>query len=148
MKTKVKQDGGSTNYYVIPPSMKTINDLINHKKMTAQVGFIFETCYILGDVKPNMVHPYLQSMLEAIEQIISGKDTKNFVPSKNYILPSHATELRHLISHKAMSKSRGDIFKACYRLGEKEGFDESYDLNKIKFFIHDLLEMYDRKEHI
>ena len=34
-------------------------------------------------------------------------------------LPGHATELRHLISQKSMSKSRGDIFKACYRLGEK-----------------------------
>jgi hypothetical protein len=30
-----------------------------------------------------------------------------------YLLPEHSTELRHLISYKSMSKSRGDIFKAC-----------------------------------
>ncbi len=65
-----------------------------------------------------------------------------------YDLPEHATELRHLISHKAMSKSRGDIFKACYRLGEKEGSDVLYDLNKMKFFIEDLIEMYKRGEHV
>lgn len=65
-----------------------------------------------------------------------------------YKLPEHATELRHLISHKGMSKSRGDIFKACYRLGEKEGADVMYELNKIKFFVQDLKEMYERGELI
>ncbi len=65
-----------------------------------------------------------------------------------YKIPDHATELRHLISHKGMSKSRGDIFKACYRLGEKEGTDTLYDLNKMKFFIEDLIEMHNRDEHI
>lgn len=65
-----------------------------------------------------------------------------------YDLPEHATELRHLISHKGMSKSRGDIFKACYRLGEKDGADLLYDLNKMEFFIKDLKEMHERGEHI
>lgn len=65
-----------------------------------------------------------------------------------YKLPEYATELRHLISHKSMSKSRGDIFKACYRLGEKEGTDILYDLNKMKFFVEDLIEMYQRGEHV
>lgn len=63
-----------------------------------------------------------------------------------YQLPIHATELRHLISHKGMSKSRGDIFKACYRLGEKDGTDVLYDLNKMEFFIQDLKEMHKRGE--
>ena len=65
-----------------------------------------------------------------------------------YKLPEHADELRHLISHKSMSKSRGDIFKACYRLGEKDGTDVLYDLNKMKFFIDDLIEMHSRGEHL
>lgn len=65
-----------------------------------------------------------------------------------YKLPNHATELRHLISHKGMSKSRGDIFKACYRLGEKDGADLLYDLKKIKFFAEDLMEMYERGEKV
>jgi hypothetical protein len=65
-----------------------------------------------------------------------------------YELPEHATELRHLIAHKGMSKSRGDIFKACYRMGEKQGTDVGYDLNKMKFFIQDLIEMNKRGEHL
>jgi hypothetical protein len=65
-----------------------------------------------------------------------------------YRLPDHADELRHLISYKGMSKSRGDIFKACYRLGEKQGVDVLYDLNKMKFFVEDLIEMHKRGEHL
>jgi hypothetical protein len=65
-----------------------------------------------------------------------------------YDIPEHATELRHLISFKSMSKSRGDIFKACYRLGEKGGIDVEYDLQKMKFFIEDLIEMHKRGEHL
>lgn len=65
-----------------------------------------------------------------------------------YTLPEHATELRHLMSHKGMSASRANIFKACYRLGEKEGVDALYDLNKIKFFVEDLIEMHGRGEHL
>lgn len=65
-----------------------------------------------------------------------------------YTIPDHASELRHLISAKGMSKSRGDIFKACYRLGEKDGVDVFYDLNKMKFFIEDLIEMHQRGEHL
>ena len=65
-----------------------------------------------------------------------------------YELPNHAKELRHLISHKGMSKSRGDIFKACYRLVEKDGASIEYDLQKMKFFIDDLIEMNKRGEHI
>lgn len=65
-----------------------------------------------------------------------------------YKLPEHASELRHLISYKAMSKARGDIFKACYRLNEKDGVDTLYDLNKMKFFIEDLIEMHKRGEHL
>jgi hypothetical protein len=76
------------------------------------------------------------------------KTKSNGGSSDYYRLPEHATELRHLISHKSMSHSRGDIFKACYRLGEKEGHDILYDINKIIFFAQDLKEIYERGEHV
>ena len=79
------------------------------------------------------------------DRVKSGSDG---LSTDYYKLPEHATELRHLISYKSMSKSRGDIFKACYRLGEKEGVDLLYDLNKMQFFIQDLIEMYKRGEHL
>jgi hypothetical protein len=84
--------------------------------------------------------------------VTSAEDRKKVasdgLSTSYYSLPAHATELRHLISQKGMSKSRGDIFKACYRLGEKDGTDTLYDLNKMKFFIEDLIEMHKRGEHL
>ena len=69
--------------------------------------------------------------------------------SSNYFkLPDHATELRHAISHKNMSFSRGNLFKACYRLGDKDGTSVLYDLNKMEFFLKDLREMLERGEHL
>lgn len=67
-------------------------------------------------------------------------------PTAYYELPDHATELRHLISYKGMSFARGNLFKACYRLGEKHGTDIDYDLNKMQLFIDDMREMIARGE--
>ena len=91
-----------------------------------------------------------QSLTKRAPRIGKGKGTiKSDGGSTSYYnLPNHATELRHLISYKGMSKSRGDIFKACYRLGEKEGADALYDLNKMKFFVQDLIEMHSRGEQL
>ena len=55
--------------------------------------------------------------------------------SSYYELPEGATELADLIEHKRMSFNIGNIFKAAYRLGGKQGVDELYDLNKIKWFV-------------
>lgn len=51
-----------------------------------------------------------------------------------YSIPSDAKELQDLIEYRNMNFSVGNIFKACYRMGRKEGADELYDLNKIIFF--------------
>jgi len=51
-----------------------------------------------------------------------------------YHLPEGASELNDLIEHKDMSFALGNIFKACYRFGEKDAASRLYDLNKIIFF--------------
>ena len=93
-------------------------------------------------------HDFVNSDIVAYRIVEPAKIKSDGGETEYYKLPQHATELRHLISARGMSKSRGDIFKACYRLGEKDGFDVLYDLNKIKFFAQDLIEMYERGEHI
>ena len=65
-----------------------------------------------------------------------------------YELPNHATELKHLIAYRGMSFARGNVFKACYRLGEKEGADVLYDLRKMQFFVQDMIEMHERGEMV
>jgi hypothetical protein len=54
--------------------------------------------------------------------------------SSYYNLPEGATELNDLIEQKGMSFARGNIFKACFRLGGKANVDALYDINKIIFF--------------
>lgn len=63
-----------------------------------------------------------------------------------YELPDHAKELKHLISYRGMSFARGNVFKACYRLGEKEGAEVLYDLRKMLFFVQDMIDMHERGE--
>ena len=60
--------------------------------------------------------------------------------SPYYVLPEGATELQDLIEHKRMNFAVGNIFKACYRLGEKHGTDATYDLEKIVWFAQRELE--------
>lgn len=52
-----------------------------------------------------------------------------------YKIPEGATDLIDLIEFKNMNFAIGNIFKACYRLGQKEGNDDLYDLRKILFFV-------------
>lgn len=52
-----------------------------------------------------------------------------------YRIPEGATELNDLIEAKRMGFALGNIFKACYRLGEKQGTDVMYDLEKMAFFV-------------
>ncbi|MGN7963404.1 hypothetical protein [Brucella sp. 22210] len=62
-----------------------------------------------------------------------------------YELPPHATELNDLIEHKGMSFALGNIFKACYRFGEKDAASRMYDLNKIIYFAERLKALESRK---
>jgi hypothetical protein len=64
-----------------------------------------------------------------------GQKVKSDGSSTSYYeLPVDARELNDLIEHKHMGFAHGNIFKACYRLGEKDGADLMYDINKIIFF--------------
>lgn len=51
-----------------------------------------------------------------------------------YDIPEGVVDLQGLIEYKNMNFAVGNIFKACYRMGRKEGNDDSYDLRKIIFF--------------
>ena len=62
--------------------------------------------------------------------------------SSYYELPEGAKDLMDLIEHKDMSFSVANIFKAAYRLGEKDGADKSYDVRKIIWFAERLLKEY------
>lgn len=62
-----------------------------------------------------------------------------------YELPPQATELNDLIEYKGMSFALGNIFKACYRFGEKDAASRMYDLNKIIYFAERLKKVEERR---
>ena len=62
-----------------------------------------------------------------------------------YELPTGATELNDLIEHKGMSFALGNIFKACYRFGEKDAASRMYDLNKIVYFAERLKKVEEKR---
>ena len=51
-----------------------------------------------------------------------------------YAIPKGAKTLNDLVEYKDMDFATGNIFKATYRLGEKEGISLEYDLNKIIYY--------------
>lgn len=54
--------------------------------------------------------------------------------SDYYDLPDGADGLQDLIEFKNMNFARANIFKAAYRLGEKQGTTELYDIDKILWY--------------
>ena len=63
-----------------------------------------------------------------------GTPNNNGGSTDYYRLPEGATELNDLIEARNMSFALGNIFKACYRFGEKDSASKVYDLNKIIYF--------------
>lgn len=51
-----------------------------------------------------------------------------------YELPSGATQLQSLISHRNMNAQVGEIFRACYRYGMASHSDQLRDARKILFY--------------
>lgn len=51
-----------------------------------------------------------------------------------YDLPSNSTTLQDLIEYRNMNGSIKDIFKACYRLGQKDGMSDIDDVTKMAYY--------------
>lgn len=62
-----------------------------------------------------------------------------------YDFPEGATTLNDLIEYKNMSFALGNIFKACYRLGEKADTSKLYDINKIIYFAERMKRIEEKK---
>lgn len=51
-----------------------------------------------------------------------------------YDLPKNADTLQDLIEYRDMNGSIKDIFKACYRLGQKDGMSDIDDVTKMAYY--------------
>jgi len=66
-----------------------------------------------------------------------------------YDLPPDAKQLLDLIEYRNMNGNIKDIFKACYRLGQKDGTSVEYDMKKMVLYsIRELGRVLGRKDYI
>lgn len=70
-----------------------------------------------------------------LDLLKSQKIKSNGWATEYYQIPEGTKEIQDLIEHKKMNFAVGNIFKACYRLGAKEGIDYLYDLRKIAWYV-------------
>ena len=75
----------------------------------------------------------------------SGTETSDGSTASYYELPSGATELQHLISHKNMNAQIGEIFRSCYRYGQASHSDKLRDAKKIQFYINAEIERLEKR---
>ena len=95
-----------------------------------------------GNYEAQLTRGWLKLLLNSGEEGLIKSDGGS---TSYYELPEGATELNDLIEHKRMSFALGNIFKACYRLGQKDSADRLYDLNKIVYFANRLIQLEKKK---
>lgn len=72
-----------------------------------------------------------KSFTESTSTTADSKSQSSGGPTEYYDFPQGAITLNDLIEYKEMDFHRGNIFKACWRWGTKEGVTEAYDARKI-----------------
>jgi Protein of unknwon function (DUF3310) len=71
---------------------------------------------------------------------LTTKGSSDGGSSAYYDFPKNCVTLNDLIEYKEMSFAHGNIFKAAYRLGHKDGISLEYDLNKIIYYANRMLD--------
>lgn len=86
-------------------------------------------------------------------ELNNEKEIKNKNDSYNnggttdyYRIPVGSQMIQDLIEHKNMNFSQGNIFKAAWRLGDKNEVSKIYDLNKIIYFAQRMLKIETEKQ--
>lgn len=80
--SKVKSDGSSASYYVLPQGATQLQELISHKNMNAQIGEIFRACYRYGEVSHSdmlrdakKIKFYAEAEIARLEKLAAAQDT-------------------------------------------------------------------------
>jgi hypothetical protein len=71
---------------------------------------------------------------EAMPTLTAAKIQSDGGSSGYYQLPKAAVEIQDLVEYRNMNFAVGNIFKAAYRMGQKAGNDELYEIRKIIWY--------------
>ena len=104
-------------------------------EVSAQTGVSPSYCYkVIAELSGATIPKPKPSRKRPIRAKKVSSSTSDGSTASYYELPKFARELQHLISHKNMNAQIGEIFRACYRMGEASHSDELRDAKKILFY--------------
>ncbi len=109
----------------------------NGSHHSAEIGSIWLMTKAHEDVVNTDEWSFNLDEIELVKEVESAKP--DGWSSEYYQIPEGCKELQDIIRFKNMNFARGNIFKAAFRLGEKAGTSEAYDLRKIIWFARDEL---------
>ncbi len=104
-------------------------------EVSAQTGVSPSYCYkVIADLTGGSMPRPKRSAKRPVKAKKVPASTSDGSTASYYELPKFAKELQHLISFKNMNAQIGEIFRACYRMGEASHSDELRDAKKILFY--------------
>lgn len=119
-------------YYVVEARVDAVKCLVYDAHGTLHKAF--NSDFRFGVEPPAETikrNPHAEDRVKATKKIASTGGS-----TKYYDLPSGCKTLYDLIEQRpqgVMNFSEGNVFKAVWRMGSKEGIDDLYDWEKIKF---------------
>ena len=89
---KQQNNGGSSDWYLLPDNAKTLQDLIEHRNMNGSVKDIFKACYRLGIKTEDELRDLNKTAYYALREIGRVTGRKDYITISKELIGSQAIE--------------------------------------------------------
>lgn len=92
MQRDKQNNGGSSDWYLLPDNAKTLQDLIEHRNMNGAVKDIFKACYRLGIKTEDELRDLNKTAYYALREIGRVSGRKDYITIAKELIGSQAIE--------------------------------------------------------
>ena len=92
MQRDKQNNGGSSDWYLLPDNAKTLQDLIEHRNMNGAVKDIFKACYRLGIKTEDELRDLNKTAYYALREIGRVSGRKDYITIAKELIGSQAVE--------------------------------------------------------
>ena len=92
MQRDKQNNGGSSDWYLLPENAKTLQDLIEHRNMNGAVKDIFKACYRLGIKTEDELRDLNKTAYYALREIGRVSGRKDYITIAKELIGSQAIE--------------------------------------------------------
>ena len=89
---KQQNNGGSSDWYLLPDNAKTLQDLIEHRNMNGAVKDMFKACYRLGIKTEDELRDLNKTAYYALREIGRVSGRKDYITIAKELIGSQAIE--------------------------------------------------------